>query len=428
MKNNNLVNLEPWHIKCIRNRVDILSKSEEECDKAMNLIKEVLTAQQSIIPVDIGHILSFCIDSAIIAFDECVNATSENRMNELVDKIHDKIINYYSPVMVIIVFIFCPEDYPLLKGESSPLDKLLKIDFSDFRNFWGMASTPTSNNPMLRAIVMARMCNKEIATEIYRQIQDSRRPKEEKTLHVVSALTYKGTLKQAFREMGITDDIIYLPVDFSYRYIPKDFSDKELCFSAFSNGSVMRDSQFQQNVFEKLREFIDTDFTQYGKVVVWHGLAAFDLLLLYLMSVLAENNLYQVDIRDCKEFMEKSLYPDMDRISPNDITSLNMYSYAKPLSKDEIEYNKKQWHRWAHSSSPYHFSNFNDGIIREYSKDFMDDAILEYAKKESRLFSLVVKVFTRFEELAIIDTSIIKRILELNWEHKLNICITPCLE
>lgn len=254
---------------------------------------------------------------------------------------------------------------------------------------------------------------------------------KEKTIHVVSALTYRGTLKQAFSKMGVTDEIIYLPVAFSFFYIPKDFTDKELCFSALSNCNPYFDSQC---LYEELRKFIDKDFTQYDKVIVWHGWEADDLLLLYLMSVLVESNLYHVDIRECKELVKKQS-TDMRRsyfglgwVSPYDITSFNLYSYAKSLSEEEKEHNKTQWYRWANSSSPYRISSLSDGIIREYPVDFMDEVILDCAKKESQIRVIVAYVMGRFSDIQLHDTYISRRILELYWEGKLTISVTPCLE
>lgn len=258
---------------------------------------------------------------------------------------------------------------------------------------------------------------------------------KEKTIHVVSALTYRGTLKQAFSKMGVTDEIIYLPVAFSFFYIPKDFSDKELCFSALSTALSNCNSYFDsQCLYEELKKFIEKDFTQYDKVIVWHGWEADDLLLLYLMSVLVENNLYHVDIRECKEFVKKQSpdlrlsYFGLGWVSPNDITSYNLYSYAKPLSEEKKEYYKKEWHKWAHSSSPYRISSLKDGIIREYPVDFMDEVILDCAKKESQIRVIVAQVMLRFSDIKLYAIYISRRIWELYWEHKLKINVTPCME
>ena len=124
---------------------------------------------------------------------------------------------------------------------------------------------------------------------------------KENTLHVVSGLSSKGRVAQSLGRLGIKETVTYLPTDFSFGYIPKDFSDKELCFSLASRNQI--------DLFYNLKEFITTDYSRYQKVIVWHGWSANDLLLLYLMSVLTEENLYPIDISD--------QYPDMGYVPWN---------------------------------------------------------------------------------------------------------------
>ena len=126
---------------------------------------------------------------------------------------------------------------------------------------------------------------------------------KEKILHVVSSACYRVILKQAFYGMGIEDEIIYLPVDFSCNYIPKDFSDTELMLSAMSIDGL--ELQEKIVIFNQLKEFITKDYTHYEKVIVWHGGSATDLLLLYLMSILTDDNLYHIDITTCEDFMKE---------------------------------------------------------------------------------------------------------------------------
>ena len=241
---------------------------------------------------------------------------------------------------------------------------------------------------------------------------------KEKTLHVVSSACYRWTLKQAFYEMGIKDDVACLPIDFSLNYIPKDFSDTELMLSAMSLNSL--ELQEKIVIFTQLKEFITKDYTHYEKVIVWHGWSAYDLLLLYLMSVLVGNNLYHIDITTCEDFMKKhsSLpYLDMGYVSPNDIFTFNMPSLAKRvLEKQKSEY-ANDWNRWKRSTAPYRFSNIHTGVIKEYPADFMDDTIIKYARKGYVLRVLMAKVFHEYYNLFISDWIILKRIRELYWEH-----------
>ena len=250
---------------------------------------------------------------------------------------------------------------------------------------------------------------------------------EKKTLHVVSGLSYRGTLKFGLFQMGIKDEIIYLPIDFSFRYIPKDFSDTELMLSAISINILGVELQEKIDIFNQLKEFVTKDYSDYEKVVVWHGWSAYDLLLLYLMSVLVGDNLYHIDITTCEDFMKKKSslpYLDMGYVSPYDIYTFNMPSFAKAVTdKEKIEYTN-QWNRWKNSSAPYRFSNIHTGVIEEYPADFMDEAIIKYAKNESKFIILVGKVHKEFDCLFISDNIVVNRILELYWEHKLDIFVS----
>ena len=250
---------------------------------------------------------------------------------------------------------------------------------------------------------------------------------EKKTLHVVSCLSYRGTLKNGLFQMGIKDEIAYLPIDFSLHYIPKDFSDTELMQSVMSLNILGLKLQEKIVIFNQLKEFVTTDYSNYEKVIVWHGWSADELLLLYLMSVLVGDNLYHIDIATCEDFMKNNSslpYLDMGRVSPYDIYIFNMPSFAKAVTdKEKIEYTN-QWNRWKNSSAPYRFSNIHSGVIEEYPADFMDETIIKYAENESKFIILVGKVHKEFDCLFISDNLVLNRILELYWEHKLDIFVS----
>ena len=106
-----------------------------------------------------------------------------------------------------------------------------------------------------------------------------------------------GSLRMALKRLNIDDDIIYNPLGLADHYLPKDFSDRELCFALASCDQI--------ELFDEVKKFIYTDFSNYAKIVVWHGWSSDELLFLYLMSVLVEGNLYHVDIRDCGGIMAK---------------------------------------------------------------------------------------------------------------------------
>lgn len=244
---------------------------------------------------------------------------------------------------------------------------------------------------------------------------------DEKVLHVVYGPSIKGMVKRGLEEMGISADIVYPNYDFSYGYIPKDFSDKELCFALAS--------QYNIGLFDKLKMFVQRDYSIYDKVIVWHGWSSADLFLLYLMSVIVDESLYHVDIRDCEGFMKKHLsenpsdiYPSMGSVCENDISNFNMVSLAKLINGDEKIVYKKEWYRWAKSNSTYRFSDLKDGLIKEYPEDFMDAFILETAKRKSRLFDLAMLVIGENRHLSFATVTMVElRIFQLCYEGKLGI-------
>lgn len=235
---------------------------------------------------------------------------------------------------------------------------------------------------------------------------------KKKTLHIVRSLSIMGAVRMGLSKLDYYPEISYFPINLSIGYIPKDFSDKELCFALASHNQI--------EFFEKLKRFVTTDYSQYEKVIVWHGWSAHDLLLLYLMSVLVKGTLYHVDIRDCKGFMEKHLskdssrsYPDMGYISPYDICTYDMLSLAKPLNNDEKFDCRMQWSGWVNTSSPYRFSSIYNGVIEEYPGNFMDDSIIISMQKYSRLLRVVGNVMMEYDHLFIPDSIIMRRIYQL---------------
>ena len=241
---------------------------------------------------------------------------------------------------------------------------------------------------------------------------------KEKTLHVVNGMSARHTLRQGFELMNMKENIVYLPIDFSIGYIPKDFSDKELCFALASHNNI--------KAFAALKKFVTTDYSVYDKVIVWHGWSAYDLLLLYLMSVLVKENLYQVDIRDCEALIKKERceYLDMGYVSPYNVFEYNMISLAKPICEQEQIYYQKRWHRWTNSKTSYRFSSTRTGIIKEYPNDYFDNDIIEALKKHSSLRHVVAEVMWKYQDLFIPDSIIYNRLNQLYWEDMFHLTIT----
>ena len=225
---------------------------------------------------------------------------------------------------------------------------------------------------------------------------------ETKTLHVVSGSSAKVTL-----EMGkVKDDIVFLPINLSCTYIPRDFSDRELCFALASQNHL--------NMFDQLKEFLTMDYSVYDRIIVWHGWAASDLLLLYLMSTLIEDNLYQITITDYPVFKkrhESAPYVGMGWVCPMDV--IEMMSYIKPISKSDLKKYKELWNHWKETKTPYRFSDIHTGIIKEYPADFMDSTINDIVNQETQISRVVGLVMGKFLELPIPDYMILNRLMDL---------------
>lgn len=154
MEKENQVNATLEQFANIKENLAFMCKSEVKYKKAMHLITKILNAPQSVIHVNVNDIQNFlaCQDT-LTAFDEYVIASEENRMNHLVDKIKEK-TKECEPITGILLYLFCPEEYPLLMEEINPLNEWLSDVDSETRTIWGMASTLASATPVVRAIVL----------------------------------------------------------------------------------------------------------------------------------------------------------------------------------------------------------------------------------------------------------------------------------
>ena len=157
-------------ISAILENYSFMCKSEVERKKAMHLIAEILNVRKSVIHVSVNDIKNFLEnDDTLSAFDEYVIASEETRMNHLVEKIKEK-AKECEPITGILLYLFCPEDYPLLMEEINPLNEWLSDIEDDFRMIWGMASIPPSTPPLFRAIalVLTNQRSKEIVEALMR--------------------------------------------------------------------------------------------------------------------------------------------------------------------------------------------------------------------------------------------------------------------
>ena len=243
---------------------------------------------------------------------------------------------------------------------------------------------------------------------------------KEKVLHIARGPFYRGILLSA----GIKGEKVAFPLCLSFGHIPRDFSDKELCFSIMSYYHGW-DSKRWKEEFSVLKRLVKQDYSAYDKVVVWHGGGAEELLMFYMMAALTDNNLYHVDVRDCPEYLAKDTTitnPDMSYLSTADIKDFNMFSYLKPVSLQERELYRDLWGKWSQNDAPYRFSTLDSDCIKEYSSDFMDETILEVIEGETDQRRIIGSVMDRFMmKYKRIPAAVIhNRIMELVQDGKLN--------
>lgn len=235
-----------------------------------------------------------------------------------------------------------------------------------------------------------------------------------KTLYVTSELSNAGMVRCTLHNMKISEEVVYCPIDLSCGYLPKDFSDKELCFAVASQSFVVT-TQGRTNLFDELKKFVSTDYSVYDKIIVWHGWSAQDLMTLYLMSVLVERNLYHIDMKDCSTFMSNmpsTPFPGMGYVSPCYMQEI--ISLAKPVSAVEKQKYQRLWHKWIYSKHPYRFSDLQTGVIKGYPESFMDKTIYELSKTNPSIMTLTARVMEEYYHLSISDSAILGRILELS--------------
>lgn len=145
------------HIDKIKTQVARLCESAEDCQQAIQLIKEILEAANSTIIIDANDIRdSLDCDGTLVVYDIRISAKVNSRMKELVGQI-EKMTANNAPIKSLLFQLFFPEELPLQMSELQPLRDWLSSFQSDtdFKVRWGMAATSHSQEPLLRAIVLA---------------------------------------------------------------------------------------------------------------------------------------------------------------------------------------------------------------------------------------------------------------------------------
>jgi len=121
------------------------------------LIQEIVKAQRSIISIDANDIkVTFRGDGAIHGLTVSVNPAMDDRIKILIDKVK-KEAEQYMPFNTALLFLFLPEDQPLLMEELQPLTEWMESVPGNFLIKWGMAIQSAQE---IRAIVILQQTNR----------------------------------------------------------------------------------------------------------------------------------------------------------------------------------------------------------------------------------------------------------------------------
>lgn len=141
----------PEHLNPVFALIDEKVTLEEERRKVKNCIMDVLNAPKGLVSIDINDVRDLFQEGGVIhAFDDSVDASKADRMNQIVDIIIRKATRL-EPYNHALVFFFFPEKQPMLMEELQPFSDWIKSVPGDLLIKWGMAAQSTQE---IRAIVL----------------------------------------------------------------------------------------------------------------------------------------------------------------------------------------------------------------------------------------------------------------------------------
>ena len=124
---------------------------QSEREKVKRSIVDVLNAPKSLVSIDVNDVRDLFQEGGVIhAFNASVDASMENRMMLMMAKIM-KHAECFEPYNHALVFLFFPEDRPLLMEELKPFSDWIESVPAEFLIKWGMATHSTQE---IRAIVL----------------------------------------------------------------------------------------------------------------------------------------------------------------------------------------------------------------------------------------------------------------------------------
>ena len=193
-----------------------------------------------------------------------------------------------------------------------------------------------------------------------------------KILHIVGSDAAKERVFQLINSSK-NEQLEVCPTYLSYGILPKNYTRKQLAATAASLQKY--------DCTDYLYKFVHRDFSDYDKVIVWHGRDAGELLLLYWMADLTKDNLYEIDVADCEEIFQKFIRTSLYQFPVISVTGLDIEEmkrhnllgkYLKKVSKEQHDQYKSNWKFWRNTPSLLRVCRDNNWVI-----DSIDEELIE---------------------------------------------------
>ena len=220
----------------------------------------------------------------------------------------------------------------------------------------------------------------------------------EKILHIVLTQSNRW-LKDVFRkEISGTSDYIYIPLQFSWGYRPKNASMKEM-YRALCHIKYYKQSDY-------LAKIMSLEYSKYDKVIIYHSNWVIELLGLYFVCKflnLKKCDVYEFDMEyfcDAKGLQEYRCgrkFVQTACIPPSEYEGEDLFQYAKPCTKEKIAEYSKQWDKWAKVKNSYILNNPDTGELEEVARDFFDQSIDEAVRDKKKFWSVIHQLLTKYE-------------------------------
>lgn len=207
----------------------------------------------------------------------------------------------------------------------------------------------------------------------------------ETVLHIVSG--DGGGLRDALALKGLSDSqtIIGFRDDLSVGQLPHDFSPESLARrERWWQSERVCGNISEKSYTEVMLDFLNTRFSDFDQVIIWHGTTVNDQLLLFLMHDIYHGPLHQVTIGGK---MYDGVGLTLGVLSPIQVAFL--LEDITTISHEQAESYRQQWQYWRESSSMLRIMR-DDDTVMAVPEDHFDDFILSHCTTEWQAAARVV--------------------------------------